>query len=315
MKELGLGPHIQAVTSDIMEYSKGKANRAAELSTGLVLNLLSSLLTIILVITVSAFLWGTFYYAYVPIEVYKVPLDLQFQPCQQSRVRCSFPSGQLTLGRKVKLNQGQSYTITSRLKLPDNTVNEEHGMFMTCLTISSVKGAQLDQSCKSSILQYRSPLLRNLETLTFLPALMTGVTSQNQEIIIDFFENFELDPHNPGETLTLEIRSTHLEVSEAVLDIYADLRGLKLVMYRHPWISMVIGIGTNILVLSSIIFMSWTRFYNPGSLTGRSSSDSADFSQEEEVGPEDLSPDRLFVLKTIFLALIMIILLISGSSY
>ena len=225
MKDPGLVPHIQAVTGNMMEYTRGKANRAAELSTGLVLNLLSSILTIFLVITVSVFLWGTFYYAYVPIDVYKVPLDLQFEPCGESRLKCSYPSGQLILGGKVKLNQGQSYSIGSRLELPDNTINEEHGMFMTCLTISSAKGALLDRSCKSSILQYRSTLLRVLETLTFLPALITGVTSQKQEIVIDFFENFELDPHNPGEVLTLEIRSKDLQLSEAALDIYADLRG------------------------------------------------------------------------------------------
>ena len=95
---------------------------------------------------------------------------------------------------------------------------------MTCLTISSVE-RRLRQSCKSSILQYRSALLRALQTLAFLPALLTGVTAQNQEIIIDFFDKIELDPHNLGHIITLEIRSKHLEVSAASLDIYADLRG------------------------------------------------------------------------------------------
>ena len=98
-------------------------------------------------------------------------------------------------------------------------------MFMTCLTISSGKGTLLDQSCKASILEYRSSLLRILETLAFLPALLVGLSAQKQEIHIDFFDKFELDAHNPGETLTLEIQSKQLEVSDVTLDIYADLRG------------------------------------------------------------------------------------------
>ena len=138
--------------------------------------------------------------------------------------RCSYPSGQLTLGRGVKLNPGQPYTLTSKLVLPDNPVNEDHGMFMTCLTISSMKG-KVDQACKASVLEYRSSLLRTLETLAFLPAFLSGFMSQKQELHIDFFDKFELNPHNPGEILTLEILSKHLEVSHATLDIHADLKG------------------------------------------------------------------------------------------
>ena len=217
-------PSLQAVTSSIMDYTKAKAKQATEISTEVVLSLLSSVLTVVLVVTVSVFLYGTFYYAYVPIDVHQAPLDLEFSPCEQSSMKCSYPRAQLTLGRQIKLNPRQSYSLRSRLTLPDNSVNEEHGMFMTCLTISSVK-RRLRQSCKSSILQYRSALLRALQTLAFLPALLTGVTAQNQEVIIDFFDKIELDPHNLGHIITLEIRSKHLEVSEASLDIYADLRG------------------------------------------------------------------------------------------
>ena len=62
-------------------------------------------------------------------------------------------------------------------------------------------------------MEYRSSLLKTLETLAFLPALLSGFSSQKQELHIDFFDKFELNPHNPGEVLTLEIMSKHLEVS------------------------------------------------------------------------------------------------------
>merc|ERR1712059_112190 len=31
-------------------------------------------------------------------------------------------------------------------------------------------------------------------------------------------------------------------------------------MYRHPWVSSFLGVGTNILVLTTIIAVSWAKF-------------------------------------------------------
>ena len=76
---------------------------------------------------------------------------------------------------------------------------------------------------------------------------------------------------------------------------------------------MMIGIGTNTLLLSSIIMMSWSSFLGPKSEAGRNT-ESPRQSEIEEV-EETPRTDRLFLLKTIFVALIMIVLLISGSAY
>ena len=83
-------------------------------------------------------------------------------------------------------------------------------------------------------------------------------------------------------------------------------------MYRHPWISMVIGIGTNILLLSSIILLSWTRFLvlGPDSMARRTIDR---LSEVQEV--EEPNSDGLFLLKTIFVTLMVIMLVISGSAY
>ena len=101
---------------------------------------------------------------------------------------------------------------------------------------------------------------------------------------------------------------------------------------------MVIGIGSNILILrqgvkdleistyyilidkkrvsfltssiSSITLISWTKFLSPHSeARGHSETD------QEELDFTDAGRDRLFLLKTVFLALIIIILLISSSAY
>merc|ERR1711942_374097 len=49
-------------------------------------------------------------------------------------------------------------------------------------------------------------------------------------------------------------------VSEASLEIHAELKGLKYLMYRHPWISSFFGVSTFISILATIILVSWAKF-------------------------------------------------------
>ena len=71
----------------------------------------------------------------------------------------------------------------------------------------------------------RSGLLRVMETLFYAPSLVLGFSGQKQELQVDFFSRFETDPHTPGEVLTVEIQSRHIQVKEATMEIVAELRG------------------------------------------------------------------------------------------
>ena len=42
---------------------------------------------------------------------------------------------------------------------------------------------------------------------------------------MDFFSQFENNPHTPGEVLTVEIQSRHVQIKEATMEIVAELRG------------------------------------------------------------------------------------------
>jgi len=240
-----------------------KSKDLAGTSSHVIMSLLSTVLTVVLILAVSIFLYGTFYYAYMPVEMHNLPVNLQFQPCEETYQRCSYPLATLQLRRYQKLLQGQTYSISLKLKIPDSPINEDHGMFMTCLKISSSSGKQIGESCRSSILEYKSPLLRSMETLSLSPALLTGWSEQKQELVINYFSNFQTDPHAPAEIINVEIQSKHLQISEASLEIHAELNGLRHLMYRHPWISAFFGVATNIFVLSAIILISWVRFLQP----------------------------------------------------
>jgi len=259
---------VRSAVTDTMTKSKVFADKTSHV----VMSLLSTILTCVLVLALSVFLYATFYYAYMPMEMHHIPVHLQFQPCKDTNARCSFPSAQLRLSRNQKLHQGQTYSISLKLEIPDSPVNEDHGMFMTCLQISSASGEQIGESCKSSIAQYRSPLLRTMETVTYSPTLLTGWSTQKQEVLINYFSNFQTDPRTPAEVITVEIKSKHLEVAEASLEIHAELKGLKYLMYRHPWISSFFGISTFISILTTIILVSWARFLQNEESTNASES-------------------------------------------
>jgi len=232
--------------------------------SNLIVSLLNTILAGVLVLVLSVFLYSTLYYAYMPVEMHHIPIHLQFQPCDETNGRCSFPTAQLFLQRNQKMLQGQTYSISLNLEIPDSPINENHGMFMTCLNISSSSGQKIGESCKSSISQYRSPLLRTMETVTYSPTLLTGLSVQKQDIHINYFSNFQTFPLTPAEVIDVEIKSKVLQVTEASLEIHAELKGLRHLMYRHPWISSFLGVSTNILILSTILLMSWSRFLKSG---------------------------------------------------
>ena len=76
----------------------------------------------------------------------------------------------------------KDYTVTVLLDMPESPVNRKLGMFMSCLQLKSATGEVAREMCKSSMLQYRSWLLRQIETVVFAPFLLTGYSSERQMI-------------------------------------------------------------------------------------------------------------------------------------
>jgi len=153
---------------------------------------------------------------------------------------------------------------------------------MACMNVTGQDGASIARSCKSSISQYRSPMLRSIETLALAPGLMIGWAEQKQSIPVTFFATFHPDPHAVVRAFHVEVKSKLVQVAYATLHIEASLTGLRHLMYRHSWFSAVLGVGTNILILMTIIGVSWTRFR----LAGASSMESFEEEMEEEIESE-----------------------------
>ena len=125
-------------------------------------------------------------------------------------------------------------------------------------------------------------MLRSIETLAFAPGLMIGWAEQKQSIPVTFFATFHPDPHAVVRAFHIEVKSKLVQVAYATLHIEASLTGLRHLMYRHSWFSAVLGVGTNILILMTIIGVSWTRFR----LAGANNMESFEEEMEEEIESE-----------------------------
>jgi len=283
VQNLTLDSTMTKLTSTV-EKTRAKAATVAERTSQTVISLLSTLMTFVLIVLTALFLYATFYYSYMPQDIYKLPVHLEFEPCNSTVEKCSNPIGTVRLGKGEPLVQGQTYSMSLMLEVPDTQANEDHGMFMSCLSIASRSGVMIDRSCKSSMLEYRSGLLRVMETLFFAPSLLLGFSTQKQELQVDYFSQFETNPHTPGEVLTVEIQSRHIQVKEATMEIVAELRGLRYIMHRHPWISAFVGVGSNLAMLVMIILVSWTRFLTGDSNTRAATQgeETVETQQEEE---------------------------------
>ena len=67
------------------------------------------------------------------------------------------------------------------------------GMFMVCIQLHDKDDQLVDNSCRSTMLHYRSYLLHTLTTLIFSPLMMFGSKEEKQNIVLELFTDFEED--------------------------------------------------------------------------------------------------------------------------
>lgn len=221
------------------------------------------LLTSTVLVWIAVFLYGTFYYTYMPAVSHVKPVHFQFKNCPPSNGPCSFPSANVSLvkkGRDQLLMRGQQYKVYLDLEMPESSRNKELGMFMVKIDLSNKKGEVLYSSSRLAILHYRSPLMHILNIFFYSPLLLMGSMEEKQIINVELFDYYEEDPWVPSVSAFLEIQSYNIEIYSASLGIYAHFTGLRYIMFHWPLISAVVGVGTNLFFLSVIALLSWYRY-------------------------------------------------------
>lgn len=209
----------------------------------------------------SAGLYGSFYYAYMPQQTYLLPVHLSFDSCPPTESgfsdRCSFPKAHVSFDLKHRhhtgghhyLMAGQTYSISLELDVPVDEKNRNTGMFMSCLTLETSDNKEAGHRCRSGILPYRPEVWRTL--WSFFGLLWPEQNYAGQETIaVEFFEDFQDNVHAPVNSAQIEIRSRTLGVEKARMRVHAHFRGLRYIMYHHPVVSVVVGT----LVITTFLF-------------------------------------------------------------
>ena len=102
----------------------------------IILGLLFSLL-----LYISIFMYGTFYFAFVPVPEHEGPIYPIFEPCEQEIGRCGFLNGSVVFSdRDPVLMTGQPYTVAIIIEMPESPINRQLGMFLNCLQMISGDG-------------------------------------------------------------------------------------------------------------------------------------------------------------------------------
>ncbi|KAK3555176.1 hypothetical protein QTP86_010041 [Hemibagrus guttatus] len=220
---------------------------------------------LLLLLWVSIFLYGSFYYSYMPTVSFSTPVNYQYRSdCESaSSELCSFPMANVSLlknGKEQVLMYGQPYQVSLELEMPESPVNEQLGMFMIKMSCYTKGGKIVSSVARSSMLHYRSSLLQTLSTMVFSPMLLTGLSEQKQLIEVELYSDYKSDSYQPTVGAVIEIQSRRVQIYSAHLRIHAYFTGIKYLLYNFPLTSAVIGVGSNFTFLSVIVLFSYLQF-------------------------------------------------------
>ncbi|CAN8177787.1 unnamed protein product [Coccothraustes coccothraustes] len=265
----------------------------------------------LLLLWASLFLYGSFYWAYLPAAAVLRPLHLAFRSdCESPGPElCSFPTANVSLlgeHREKVLLYGQLYRISLELELPESPVNRELGMFMVGLRCYGQGGRTLATAERAAMLHYRSRLLRALHTAAFAGLFLSGFAEQSQTLELELMARYREDPYTPTVGALVEIRSRRVQLYGARLRVHAHFSGLRYLLYHFPLTSAVLGVAGNWTLLALLTlggYLQWGRGPRPaqerrsqggapGEGEGTDLSASPQNSEEpESVGASEPSPD------------------------
>lgn len=221
--------------------------------------------TILLLLWVSVFLYGSFYYSYMPTVSHLSPVHFHYRTdCDSSTASlCSFPVANVSLaksGRDRVLMSGQPYRVTLELELPESPVNQDLGMFLVTVSCYTRGGRVISTSSRSVMLHYRSHLLQMLDTLVFSSLLLFGFAEQKQLLEVELYSDYRENSYVPTTGAIIEIHSKRIQMYGASLRIHAHFTGLRYLLYNFPMTCAFVGVASNFTFLSVIVLFSYMQW-------------------------------------------------------
>lgn len=220
---------------------------------------------LVLLLWVAIFLYGSFYYSYMPTVSFSTPVHFYYtSDCDASEsALCSFPTANISFmknDRDQVMAYGQPYRISLELELPESPVNAHLGMFMVKFSAYTRGGNTVSSVGRSTMLHYRSSLLQTISTLVFSPFLLAGMAEQKQLIEVELFSDYKTNAYHPTVGAVVEIQSKRVQIYSCQLRIHAYFTGIRYVLYNFPLTSAVVGVATNFAFLGVIVLFSYLQF-------------------------------------------------------
>lgn len=139
----------------------------------------------------AAFIYLTFYFLYVPTLTHHRDVNFQFDhKCER---KCLNPSAFIPLYDYKTPSifvRGQSYDFHIELELPESDVNWNQGMFMVRMQLVDDKQQSVVNYATSTILKYKSYILRLANLVFYWPLYITGLASEKQHLSIPLKTDF-----------------------------------------------------------------------------------------------------------------------------
>ncbi|KAK2490605.1 hypothetical protein MC885_001003 [Smutsia gigantea] len=221
--------------------------------------------TILLLLWVSVFLYGSFYYSYMPTISHLSPTVIPLPPYSapslwpMSRwLRVDVIGDGGSLGQV--LMYGQPYRVTLELDLPESPVNQDLGMFLVTISCYTRGGRIISTSSRSVMLHYRSDLLQMLDTLVFSSLLLFGFAEQKQLLEVELYPEYRENSYVPTTGAVIEIHSKRIQMYGAYLRIHAHFTGLRYLLYNFPMTCAFVGVASNFTFLSVIVLFSYMQW-------------------------------------------------------
>ncbi|KAM6937491.1 seipin-like [Xenentodon cancila] len=218
-----------------------------------------------LLLWVSIFLYGSFYYSYMPSVRFATPVHFYYtSDCDAPEsALCSFPRANISFMRNQRdqvMANGQPYRVSLELEMPESPVNQQLGMFMISMSCYTRDGKIVSTVGRSTMLHYRSHFLQTLSTLFYSPVLLTGMAEQKQLIEVELFSDYKTNAYQPTVGAVIEVHSKRVQIYSSQLRIHAYFTGIRYVMYNFPLTSAVIGVATNFAFLSVVALFGYLQF-------------------------------------------------------
>ncbi|XP_038075134.1 seipin-like isoform X2 [Patiria miniata] len=256
---------LRTKANQLVQTVQGGTDRWVSWLKSTAFRVIAILVLVTLQLWLSIFLYGSFYYAYMPTVSHINPVYLQFSSCKEfgPQPNCPFPSVNSTLQKNPEmgslLRRGQKYRVLLELEMPQSPVNENQGVFMVRMDIYAADGEITASSSRPAMMHYQSNLLKTIQTLFYIPLLLTGYSEEKQTITVSLMENFIDNPYKPLLGAHIELQARKLEIYSSVLKIQAYFSGLRYLMFQWPISTALVHISVFFFFLSLITVVSWQQ--------------------------------------------------------